>query len=105
MDKKFYHGTTDLLPIKTVLLPATKTGVLREEWRDKYKDKVFFTNSIVSAGYYAKKACAKYGGNPIVYAVKPIGQYFNTVNNEYVADKALIVGIESVSRSKIGHGE
>lgn len=26
-----------------------------------------------------------------VYIVKPIGQYFNTINTEYIADKALIL--------------
>lgn len=52
---------------------------------------IFFTTSILSASMYAKKACKKYGGNPIIYIVKPIGQYFNTVNTEYIADKALII--------------
>lgn len=42
---------------------------------------------------YAKKACKKYGGDPIIYIVKPIDQYFNTINTEYIADKALILDI------------
>ena len=89
--RTFYHGTTDVFKINRVLLPPVITDNKREEWRKKYTDKVFFTDSLLSASMYAKKACKKYGGNPIVYIVKPIGQYFNTVNTEYSADKALIV--------------
>ena len=89
--RTFYHGTTDVFKINRVLLPPVITDNKREEWRKKYTDKVFFTDSLLSASRYAKKACKKYGGNPIVYIVKPIGQYFNTVNTEYIADKALIV--------------
>ena len=89
--RTFYHGTTDVFKINRVLLPPVITDNKREEWRKKYTDKVLFTDSLLSASMYAKKACKKYGGNPIVYIVKPIGQYFNTVNTEYIADKALIV--------------
>ena len=74
-----------------MLLPPVITDIKREEWRKKYTDKVFFTDSLLSANMYAKKACKKYGGNPIVYIVKPIGQFFNTINTEYIADRALIV--------------
>ena len=89
--RTFYHGTTDLFKINNVLLPPSITNNKREEWRKKYVDKVFLTDSLLSASMYAKKACKKYGGTPIIYIVKPIGQYFNTVNTEYIADKALIV--------------
>lgn len=89
----FYHGTTDVFPIRKMLLPPAVTGVKREEWREKYTDNVFFTSSLPSAEMYAKKACKKYGGNPIVYAVEPVGQFFNTVNNEYIANEALIVNV------------
>lgn len=89
--REFYHGTTDKLPIQKILLPPTITDIQREEWRKKYVDKVFFTDSIVSANMYAKKACKKYGGNPVIYIVKPIGQFFNTISTEYIADKALVV--------------
>lgn len=90
----FYHGTSDVFSIHRILLPPVRTGNKREDWRKKYLDKVFFTDSYSSAYIFAKKACKKYGGNPVVYQVKPIGQYFNTVNNEYIADKALILGKE-----------
>lgn len=89
----FYHGTTDALQIRAVLLPPMIHGNKREEWRTKYTDVVFFTTSKLSARMYAKKACKKFGGNPVVYVVRPKGQWFNTVNNEYIARKARIVGV------------
>lgn len=90
----FYHGTTDVFNIKKILLPPTYTNNLREEWRKKYHNMVFFTTSPLSAHRFARKACEKYGGNPIVYIVKPIGQYFNTINGEYISEKALVLGIK-----------
>lgn len=98
--RTFYHGTTDLFPIKKVLLPPVITDNQREEWRKKYTNKVFFTTSALSAEMFAKKACKKYGGNPIVYIVKPIGQYFNTINTEYIADKALIIGVLTTKKKE-----
>lgn len=92
MKVEFYHGTSDTLKIGKVLLPPVITSNQREDWRKKYLDKVFFTSSLLSAEMYAKKACRKYGGSPVVYIVRPIGQFFNTVNNEYIADKALVLG-------------
>lgn len=89
--RTFFHGTTDTLPVKKVLLPPSATKIKREEWRTKYTDSVFFTDSLLSAMKYAKRACVKYGGNPVVYVVKPIGQFFNTIPGEYVADKALVL--------------
>ena len=62
---EFYHGTSDVFDIKE-LLPAIETGNLREEWRKKLTNKVFFTNSLLSAEVFAKKAAQKYGGNPVV---------------------------------------
>lgn len=89
----YYHGTSSALPIKKYILPPIMTHNKREHWRTKYNDKVFFTNSILSAYKFARKSCEKFGGVPIVYIVKPIGQRFNTINTEYIADKALIVGV------------
>ena len=87
----FYHGTTSKFEINGMILPASVTGIKRESWRTKHIDEVFFTISKCSAYMYAKKACEKYGGEPVVYAVKPIGRYYNTVNNEFAAPKAIIV--------------
>ena len=67
----FYHGTTDMFNMK-MIKPAQQTNNLREEWRKKLINKVFFTTSLMSAQKYAKKAAKKYGGNPIVYKVKPL---------------------------------
>lgn len=75
-----------------MILPPIQTDILREDWRKKYLDKVFFTTSLLSAENYAKKACKKYGGAPVIYMVKPIGQYFNRIKCEYIADKAVIIG-------------
>lgn len=96
----FYHGTSDVLPIKKILLPPMVTSIKREEQRKKFTDKVFFTTSILSASMYAKKACKKYGGNPIIYIVNPIGQFFNTINTEYIADRAWILNITSRKKLK-----
>lgn len=87
----FYHGTSSALPIKKFILPPVYTQNKREHWRKKYSDKVFFTNSILSAEKFARKACNVYGGEPVVYEVKPIGMWFNTINTEYIADKALVL--------------
>lgn len=89
--KTFYHGTTDAFNIKKIILPPINTNNLREGWRKKYHHMVFFTTSSLSASKYARKACEKYGGNPVVYEVKPIGQYFNTINGEYISERALVV--------------
>ena len=86
----FYHGTTDMFEID-MIKPAQETNNLREEWRKKLTNKVFFTPSFLSAQKYAKKAAQKYGGNPIVYIVKPIGDVWHINTNEYVADRAKII--------------
>lgn len=78
---------------QNILSRPTQSGNLREEWRKNNRNKVYFTDSLLSASMYAKKACKKYGGAPIVYVVKPVGQYFRRVDTEYIADKARIVGI------------
>ena len=90
--KTFYHGTSDIFDIKKLILPPMQTNILREDWRKKYLDKVFFTTSLLSAKRYAKKACKRYGGSPVIYIVKPIGQYFNRIDSEYIADKAVVIG-------------
>ena len=89
----FYHGTTTNFNLKQgdFLLPAIITGNLREEWRKKYKDKVFFTNSLLSAQKFAKKAASKYGGEPIIYIVKPSIPYYHINTNEFIADRAKII--------------
>lgn len=89
--KTFYHGTSNIFSIKKYLLPPLHTGNLREDWRKKNKNVVFFTTSLLSASKFARKACEKYGGEPVIYEVKPIGQYFSTINGEYISERALIL--------------
>ena len=91
MGRIYYHGTTDKFQMHKMILPSSITGIRREEFRKKYADKVFFTSSYPSAYMYAKKAVENYGGNPVVYIVRPMGLCLNTVNNEFIADKALII--------------
>ena len=87
----FYHGTSSNLNIGKVILPPIKTDIKREHWRNKLTDKVFVTNSMKSAKMYAKKACEKYGGNPIVYKVKPFGFFAQIHNAEFICDGAKII--------------
>ena len=96
MEIKLYHGSTSALPITTTLLPACETGIKREDWRRKYTDCVFLTSSLKSAEMYAKKASAKYGGNPVVYEAKPIGQLIHISGTEYTANKAKIIQIRQI---------
>ena len=89
----FYHGTTTVFNLMKgdTLLPAIITGNLREDWRKKHIDKVFFTNSLLSAEKFAKKAANKYGGKPIVFIVKPEPPYYHINTNEFIADRAIII--------------
>ena len=90
----FYHGTTDLFNIwDNILKPPIDTGILREEWREKNLNKVYFTDSLLSAEKFAYKASEKYGGNSIVYKIKPIGDIIHVNTNEYIADNAKIIGV------------
>lgn len=90
----FYHGTTDLFEIEdNILKSPIDTGILREEWREKNLNKVYFTDSLLSAEKFAYKASKKYGGNSIVYKIKPIGDVIHPNTNEYMADSAKIIGI------------
>lgn len=87
----FYHGTSSAIQIQKCLLPPIITNIKREGWRKKYVDKVFFTTSLATAKKFAKKACEKYGGIPTVYIVRPIGEFFNTINGEFIADRAKVI--------------
>ena len=89
-DIRFYHGTSSELKIET-LLPALETGLCREEWRRTLLNKVFFTDSLMSARGYAKKAAQKFGGEPVVYEVLPDGDVWKVNATEYVADSARIL--------------
>ena len=90
----FYHGTSSLLITGNYLLPADITGVLREN-RQQNKDVVFLTRSKLSAARYAKKACALFGGSPIIATVMPSVVY-ERINGEVVCDYAFITKKEEI---------
>ena len=92
---KLYHGTTDKLPIKNFILPASQTRVLREDFRNYNTGVVFLTSSLPSAEKYAKKAASKFGGNPVVYDCIPVGTLSNNDNHETLCRKAVVTGKES----------
>lgn len=62
--------------------------------RKKYRDKVFITDSKVSAEKYAKKAIAHFGGGEVIYTVKP--DYYSLIKNgtEYTTDYAVVLAKE-----------
>ena len=87
----FYHGTSTALNITNVILPPTETEILREEFRKNNKDVVYMTTSLLSARKFAAKAAEKYGGNPIIYLVKPCGWVAERIPNEYICESAKII--------------
>lgn len=94
MAKVFYHGTSTNVNVKDKLLPPIATDNLRETFRKKCRDKVFVTDSKVSAEKYAKKAVTRFGGKAVVYTVKP--DYYSLIKNgtEYLTDYAVILNKE-----------
>lgn len=89
----YYHGTSTIFNIHRVILPPAITGNLREDWRKANLNQVYVTDSLLSAQKFAYKCADKYGGSPIVYKVKPIGNLWRRKDTEYLADKALILGV------------
>lgn len=95
----FYHGTTTNIKVNKVLLPPNETEVLREDFRKTLQDKVFVTISKPSAIKYAKKAAQQFGGEAIVYTVKP--DYYSLIKKgtEYICDRAFIKTFEKIQTS------
>lgn len=89
--RTFYHGTSTALDVGQVLLPANETTVLREEFRKKLRNVVFITTSMVSAERYAKKAVQRFGGQPVVYTVKPDFDSLIQNGTEWTTEKAYIL--------------
>lgn len=69
----FYHGTSTALGIENIILPPEQTTKLSEVGRKRNLNKVFFTRDPRSAESYAHKAVKNFGGDPIIYKVKPVG--------------------------------
>jgi hypothetical protein len=84
----FYHGTS--VSGLREILPPTETNILREDFRQGYRDCVFVTPIRKSAEAYARKCAAKFGGDPVVYEVKPVNPSEINVS-QYICDKALVV--------------
>lgn len=92
----FYHGTTTAFGRLFHIMPPDKTGIEREIRAKKITNMVYITPSALSAANYAKKAAAKFSGEPIIYKVVPQGNLLYLNNNEWVADSAHVVGREQV---------
>ena len=97
----FYHGTTTAFGKLGIILPPDETGVEREIRSKKITNMVYITPSSLSAARYAKKAADKFGGEPIIYKVKPMGRYYSLINNEWVTDRARVIGIEEFKRTEV----
>lgn len=84
----YYHGTS--VSGLREILPPTETNILREDFRHKYLDCVFVTPLKKSAEAYARKCVQKFGGQAVVYEVRPINPHeINT--SQYVCDKAYVL--------------
>lgn len=88
-----YHGTSSSLNIDEKLLPPESTMIIREDFRQNNKNIVFLTTSKLSAFRYAVKACARFGGKPIVYKVEPDDTLEHRIDNEYTCESARIVEV------------
>lgn len=84
----YYHGTS-VSGLK-VILPPIETNNLREDFRSKFRDCVFVTPLRKSAEAYARKCAAKFGGDPVVYEVRPVNPSEMNVS-QYICDKAIVV--------------
>jgi len=77
------------------LLPPTETNIQTEP-RVQRRGKVFFTNNLESAQYYAGVAVRKWGGKPVIYLVEPIGPI-----KQMTAKKNKFGPIFTASRAKV----
>ncbi|AWY10112.1 hypothetical protein HWC21_gp092 [Vibrio phage VAP7] len=70
MSHIFYHGTSSNAEIGDVILPPESHGFgINEPGRTKNLDKVFFTTLPDYALTYARRACSRVGGEPVLYKV------------------------------------
>ena len=84
----YYHGTS--IQGLTEILPPSETNILREDFRQGYRDCVFITPLRKSAEMYAKKCALKFGGQPVVYEVEPVNPSEINVS-QYICDKAYVI--------------
>lgn len=85
----YYHGTSTNIKIPDgILKPSSETRVVREQLLRQ----VYITTSIGSAKRYAYKAVEKFGGDPIIYEVKPdFDTLVNRIDCEFICDFAEIL--------------
>lgn len=88
MTMTYYHGTS--VSGLTEILPPIETNNLREDFRHSFLDCVFVTPLKRSAEAYARKCAAKFGGDPVVYEVKPVNPSELNVS-QYICDKAIVL--------------
>ena len=66
----FYHGTSSVAGLRDVILPPCHHNFgVNEVGRVKHENKVFFTTVKGYAEAYARRACKRVGGIPIVYEI------------------------------------
>lgn len=97
--QKYYHGTSTVFQLDSIQ-PPEETGYKRESFRNYNDDVVYVTTSLLSAQKYAFKAAQTYGGEPIVYEVKPdFDSLTLRINNEYITKSAEIIS-KTIVQSK-----
>lgn len=93
-DNIYYHGTSTIYEIGEWLLPSSKAAP--ENIKTLYKRKnarVFVTNDLDAAKYYASKASTDKGGSPIIYVVEPDTHSMIRVSRtDFSTLKAKIIG-------------
>ena len=87
----YYHGTSSIFNIQDKILPASKTGIKREDFREEKEDYIFLTTSLKSAYRYAEKCVAKYGGTPVVYECEVDDEPVFQRVNEFAFEEARII--------------
>lgn len=96
---QFFHGTSSALKITGTLLPALSTLTQREN-RTRNIDVVFITKSKPSAEKYARKACEKYGGTPVVLTITPVDDCYRLSNTEWICKEALVIKCDRLTKQQ-----
>lgn len=71
-DTVFYHGTTNKYSIGDYITPASKSNAqtIKTLYRRKTA-KVYVTNNVDAAKFYANRSAEQSGEQPIIYIVRP----------------------------------
>lgn len=92
----FYHGTSTIADIKDKILPPCHHNFgINEQGRVKHENKVFFTTVKGYAMCYARNACSRVGGEPVVYEVLSSRPKFMSKSkgcDVYFDNEAIILG-------------